>query len=106
MADVILAVTVQDKEFTVCKMQGPRGPKLFLLCILAGVLRPAPFVQNLTIERGLEKLVKLKVGNIQHLAGALRNKREAVGPGKLRTPFANQPALFVIDDHVVLHVVR
>ena len=52
--DVIAAVTIEHVELAVGQVEGPRRAILIGFLVVAGVLRPTPFVEHGAIERGFD----------------------------------------------------
>ena len=103
--NVIASIAIEDEELAVGQVQGPGRTVFVGLGILAGILRQRPFLKDLAVWSGLDDLMPLEVGQVEHLPSGLGHQREAVGSGKLRAPFVDQPPFSVVHDDVVLRLI-
>ena len=103
--NVIASIAIEHEELAVGQVQGPGRTVFVGLGILAGILRQRPFLKDLAVWSGLDDLMPLEVGQVEHFSSALGHQRETVSPGKLSAPLVDQPPFPVVHDDVVLRLV-
>ena len=103
--DEIAPVAVEDKEVAIREMQRPGRFVLLRLLVFAGVPGPSPFIEEVAIESGLDHAIRLQTGHEKDFALPFPDDGQAVRSWKSGAPFVDEPALPVIDDDVVRHVI-
>lgn len=106
MVNPALAVAVHHEKSTIRRERHVGRLIFFRLGIFAARLRIVPGAQHLAVQRQLVDLMAAVVRHVEDFLAILHGQREAVRAGVFRAPLAQQLPRLVIDDDVVLRVVR